>query len=556
MLQHIYIQNFAIIASLETAFHEGLNTITGETGAGKSILLGALGLVLGQRADTSVLLDREKKCVVEVRFSTVGNAKAKNWLQNEGLDEGDELILRREIAPNGKSRAFINDTPVNLSQLRVLTSLMVDLHQQFDTLALGDAGLQREVLDALAGNQNRLGQYRAQYQQWRRLQHELETLRQQQQQAAAEQDYHRFLLDELVEAAFRPDELENIAQELKLLSQAENIGNMLAMASHVLKNGEQPVTAQLKHLVQQLSAYTAMHPLLASLGQRLQAVQIELNDIADELENLQDEISFDEERMQLLTDRLNLGYKLQKKHGVHSTADLLAVQAALEEKLQHVFDTANLIAEKEKEIQQLQESLTLQAEEISAQRIRAAGPFLEKVNELLQQVGMPNASVKLSIQKADLNEWGCDDIALLFDANRSGRFEPVEKVASGGELSRLMLCIKSLVARAMQLPTMIFDEIDTGISGEAARRVGMLLRSLAANHQVIVITHLPQIAALGNAHFFVYKEAHDHVVQTQIRLLAPEERIEAIARMLSGNLPSEASRKTARELMQAVQHNG
>lgn len=549
MLQHFSIQNFAIIASLETDFGKGLHTITGETGAGKSILLGALALVLGERSDSSVLKDATRKCVAEVTCSIADNAEAKEWLQREGLYEEDLVILRREIAPNGKSRAFINDTPVNLSQLRNFASRMVDLHQQFDTMELGEADFQREIIDALAGNTSLVQTYRDHYKAWRQLQQEIAQLRQQQQQATAEEAYHRFVYDELAAAAFKSGELEALEKELKLLSESEQIRISLAASVQVLSGGEEPLTARLKQLVQQLAPYGHLHQSIAAITERLKSAHIEINDIAGELESLQDEITLDEARMQWMEERLSTGYKLQKKHGLNSTDALLQLQDQLEVQLQGVVDAGALIAAKEAEAASYLQKMMLEATTLSEKRKQRAAKMVEEVNALLQQVGMPNASIQIQFETTAPGAWGTDAIKLLFDANRSGRYEPVEKIASGGERSRLMLCIKSLVGAAIHMPTMIFDEIDTGISGEAAKQVGMLLKALAAHQQVIVITHQPQIAARGDAHYLVYKEEAEGAIQTKIRVVQGEERVQHIARMLSGDEPSASSLKTAREMM-------
>lgn len=549
MLQHFSIQNFAIIASLETDFGKGLHTITGETGAGKSILLGALALVLGERSDSSVLKDATRKCVAEVTCSIADNAEAKEWLQREGLYEEDLVILRREIAPNGKSRAFINDTPVNLSQLRNFASRMVDLHQQFDTMELGEADFQREIIDALAGNTSLVQTYRDHYKAWRQLQQEIAQLRQQQQQATAEEAYHRFVYDELAAAAFKSGELEALEKELKLLSESEQIRISLTASVQVLSGGEEPLTARLKQLVQQLAPYGHLHQSIAAITERLKSAHIEINDIAGELESLQDDITLDEARMQWMEERLSTGYKLQKKHGLNSTDALLQLQEQLEVKLQGVADAGALIAAKEAEAASYLQKMMLEATTLSEKRKQCAAKMVEEVNALLQQVGMPNASIQIQFETSAPGAWGTDAIKLLFDANRSGRYEPVEKIASGGERSRLMLCIKSLVGAAMHMPTMIFDEIDTGISGEAAKQVGMLLKTLATHQQVIVITHQPQIAARGDLHYLVYKEEAAGAIQTKIRVVQGEERVQHIARMLSGDEPSVSSLKTAREMM-------
>lgn len=549
MLQQLSIQNFAIIDELKVDFQPQLNTITGETGAGKSILLGALGLVLGNRADSSSLQNSEKKCIVEAVFSTATHKKVNAWLKENEIDEEPELILRREITANGKSRAFINDTPVNLTQLKVLTSMLVDLHQQFDTLELGDEDFQREVLDALAGCDKEVEQYRQRYIQFARLQKELQQLKDKQQQLQREQDYKLFLLDELDQASFKENELEELDQELQLLSNAGSIATVLTDAVQLLKDGETPLVQQLKSLLQRLQQFKNVHADLTSIIERLQSTQIELTDIAADLDHLQSSINIDEARMQLINDRLEIGYKLQKKHNVQSTNELLQLQQQLEEQVQVVLNMEQSIAAKEKEKTQLQQQLEVEAELIHTKRMKQSGSFTKQVNALLQQIGMPNARLQVELTTTSLNQFGKDEISFLFDANKSNRFEPISKVASGGELSRLMLCIKSLVAKSIALPTMLFDEIDTGISGEAAKQVGILLKELSAKHQVITITHLPQIAAKATAHYFVYKQEDKSGIKTRIRLLSKEEQVETIARMLSGEKPSDSSLVTAREMI-------
>lgn len=549
MLQKLSIQNFAIIDDLQVSFQPELNTITGETGAGKSILLGALGLVLGNRADTSTLMNKEKKCVVEVFFSVDGHSKVKEWLHEQEIDEDEELILRREIASNGKSRAFINDSPVTLNQIKELTSLLVDLHQQFDTLELGEESFQREVLDALAGCSKEVIAYHNGYLRFSKLQKELQQLKEKQQQLKKEQDYKQFILEELSNASFKENELEQLDQELKLLSNAGAISSAIGEVILFLKESETPAVPQLKSLTLKLLYYKDVHTGLTELTQRLQSAQIELNDIAGELEHLQNSISLDEARMQQINERLETGYKLQKKHAVKTTNDLLDLQKQLETELQVVLNMDQNITEKEKETSEIQKQLQKEATSIHEKRKKYAVPFVKKVNELLLQVGMPNARLKVEIDETGLNSFGADNIEFLFDANKSNRFEPIRKVASGGELSRLMLCIKSLVAQKIELPTMLFDEIDTGISGEAAKQVGILLKELSQNHQVITITHLPQIAAKASAHYYVFKEEEKSVIKTKIRLLNKEEQIETIARMLSGDKPTASSLTTAKEMV-------
>lgn len=549
MLKKLFIQNYAIIDEIGIDFSSRLNIITGETGAGKSILMGALSLILGERADSSVLVNTERKCFIEGTFSVDGKKAVLDFLTANDLDSEEELVLRREIAVNGKSRAFINDTPATLQQLKTLSSLLVDLHQQFDTLELGDSDFQREVLDALANNEQSLNIYQKIYLQWQSAGKELAVLEEQKAAFHKELDYQQFLFNELEELGLKENELEELDNELKLLSNAEGIKTTLNSVYFELKESEQPVVQQLKQLLNQLQGYAAFHPDLVAVIERLQSAQIEISDIADELDRVNDHVQYDAQRIEWINQRLMDGYKLIKKHGVQNTAQLREIQQNLAEKLQAVLNIDGIIAAKEKEVSGLFATATQYAEQISKARQAQVKPLEEKVNTLLAQVGMPNAALQVMLKGSNLTPSGRDHIEYLFDANKSGRFEPIRKVASGGELSRLMLCIKSLVAQSIDLPTMIFDEIDTGISGEAARQVGLIMKGLSASRQIICITHQPQIAGKANAHFFVYKEIQNHAVKTNIRLLNEDERITAIARMLSGEKPTAAALENAREMM-------
>ena len=550
MLKQLSIQNYAIIDAIDIRFPDGMNVVTGETGAGKSIIMGALGLILGDRADSSVLVNKEKKCIVEGVFKTETKAGVKKFLKDNELDADEELVLRREIGANGKSRAFINDTPVNLEQLRELSSLLVDLHQQFDALQLGENDFQREVIDALAGNKNIIGEYRVVYSEWKGIQQELDELRSQKQQFDKEADYNRFQFTELDEAGFRENELEETDAELKMLNNSEEIKSALSKVYFELKESESPVVGQLRVLSNLLQVYSSFHPQLPELVQRLQSAQLELQDIAGDLDSISDHINHSPEKIEQLNERLSLGYKLMKKHGVKTTNELILIQNQLQEKLQAVLNIDDSIQQKEKELGTTYYKALELANEISEARKKQIKPLEEKINKLLGQVGMPNAKIKAEIKdEVDLNAFGKNSIEFLFDANRSKQFLPVRKVASGGELSRLMLCIKSLVAQKLDMPTLIFDEIDTGISGEAARQVGIIMKELAINRQVICITHQPQIAGKANAHFFVYKEIVKDEVKTNIRLLNKDERITAIAKMLSGEKPTAAAMENAKELV-------
>lgn len=552
MLKNLFIQNYAIIEEISIDFSSQLNVITGETGAGKSILMGALSLILGDRADTTVLLNREKKCIVEGSFEPDNKQQLKMLLEENDLNGEDgnkEIVIRREIGSNGKSRAFVNDIPVNLDILKQVTSLLVDLHRQFDTLSLGEAGFQREVLDALAGNIPLLQKYQYSYREWKSAQEELSSLREEKNSFNKEYDYHKFLSDELDEAGLSENELEDAEAELKLLNNSEAIKNALAQVGESLTGGDQPIVQQVKIMQYQLGAFAHYHAGMEEILKRLQSAQIELQDISEEVESLNDKVVYNALRIEELNERLSSGYKLLKKHGVQSTGQLLAIHRQLQGKLQAVLNIDDRISEKEKLVSSLISEMDQLASKLSEKRNSQVKPLHDKVNKLLMQVGMPNARLKVSIEAKDADAFGKDNIEFLFDANNSNRYEPIRKVASGGELSRLMLSIKSLVAESMDLPTLIFDEIDTGISGEAAKQVGFIMNSLAAKRQIITITHQPQIAGKAHAHLLVYKEIKNDVIRTGIRHLTGEERITAIARMLSGEKPTAAALENAREMV-------
>lgn len=550
MLHKLSIQNYAIIDELEIVFSGKLNVITGETGAGKSIIVGALGLILGERADSTALVNKEKKCIVEGVFDEAGKKELKDFFEKNDFDTIDELVVRREIAVNGKSRAFINDTPVTLSQLNELSGLLVDLHQQFDTLELTQHDFQREVLDALAGHAPLLDGYQSLFRQWQQVKKEVEELKARKQQFDREADYNQFQFKELEEAGFKENELENIDGELKMLSNAEGIKSTLSKVYFELKESETPVVQHLKTLLNQLNAYSSYHPELPVLIQRLQSAQIELQDIAGDLDSISSHVNYDPPKIEQLNERLSMGYKLQKKHAVNSTNELIEIYKQLGEKLQTVLNMDEAIQQKEKDLAKKYQDASELAQKISVNRNRQTKPLEDQVNKLLVQVGMPNAVLRVKTQDlAFFNEYGTDAVEFLFDANKSGQFLPVRKVASGGELSRLMLCIKSLVAQSIDLPTLIFDEIDSGISGEAARQVGIIMKDLSAKRQVISITHQPQIAGKADAHFFVYKEIVKNAVKTNIRQLTAEERITTIAKMLSGEKPTAAALENAREMI-------
>ncbi|MEO8823416.1 MAG: DNA repair protein RecN [Ginsengibacter sp.] len=552
MLQQLHIHNYAIIDALEINFSGNLNIITGETGAGKSILMGALGLILGERADTSVLLDKEKKCFIEGVFKS-DYTSVKNFLIKNDLDCEQEMLIRREISANGKSRAFINDTPVTLNHLKQLSQLLVDLHQQFDTLELNNNDFQREVIDALAGNGKLVEDYQIIFKKYRaELQH-LEKLKIDQAAANKEFDYNQFLFDELNEANFLENEIETTDSEIKLMSNAENIKSTLLEIYFMMEESEQPLVQQIKAVNQKLQTLEKVYAEIQSLNERVLSVQIEMQDIASEIDLINNKVNYDEEKIAALNDRMAIGYALLKKHNVNTTAELIEIKNQLESELEKVTNLSEAITAKEKLAKEYFEEAIKKAKNISAKRQKEIAPFEQKVNQLLSQMGMPNAKIKVEIKEEEtLNLFGNNKIEFLFNANLSSghrQYEPVRKVASGGELSRLMLSIKSLVAKSIHLPTLIFDEIDSGISGEAARQVGMIIKQLSSGHQVIAITHQPQIAAKANTHFFVYKEIKEDKIITSIKILDTDERITAIATMLSGKKPTAAAFENAKEMM-------
>ena len=553
MLHQLTIQNYAIIDELTIDFDERLNIITGETGAGKSILMGALSLILGERADTNVLVNKERKCIIEGYFTAGKKAAVTHFLQEHDFEEAaatdHSVVIRREIGSNGKSRAFINDTPATLQQLKELAGLLVDLHQQFDTLELGDSDFQRTVIDALASNENILTTHQQYFKEWSGVLAAYNELQAQKAALQKEADYNQYLCNELEELSLKENELEQLEEELKLLSNAEEIKTVLDKVAVELSSSEDPVVARIKQLSNNLQTMQTLVAELPALFDRLKASQIELQDIADELERINNNIHFDAQRIDWVNQRLSDGYKLTKKHGVSTTAELLAIQTELSNKLFAAVAIDEAILAKQVQANDLMHQLKQTAKQITTARNKVIAPFEESVNALLKQVGMPNAQIKVSMQTVALGAYGVEQIEFLFDANKSNRFEPIRKVASGGELSRLMLCIKSLVAEYIDLPTMIFDEIDTGISGEAAKQVGLIMQQMAVKRQIICITHQPQIAGKANAHYFVYKENKNEQIKTNIKILNNEERITAIAQMLSGEKPTAAALENAKEMI-------
>jgi DNA repair protein RecN (Recombination protein N) len=552
MLKRLFIQNYAIIDEVEIELSNGFSAITGETGAGKSILMGALGLILGERADSSVLSQKEKKLVVEGVFDTGTDQRVHQFLLAHELENEQELVLRREINPQGKSRAFINDSPVNLGQLQQISSLLVDLHQQFDTLQLGQEDFQREVLDALAGQFSLVEEYRLSYDQWVQARTLLQAYVDQKSSSDARAEYNKFQWEELEAAAFRTGELEELEAELKLLTHTEEVQQVFTRITSFLTEGEEPALAQLKSFLQSLAEFRDMHEAFPPLEDRLRSSYVELQDLSREFDKLSSNFGGDPKRLEWVSERLSLGYRLCKKHQVTTTAELLAIHEELATQLQQFLNIDQMIVQQQKEVNASEKKAVELASRISKGREKQIKGFEKRVHELLQRVGMPSAKIKVQLTAEQLGPHGSDAIEFLFDANNSGQFHPLRKVASGGELSRLMLCIKSLVGDSLKFSTQIFDEIDTGIAGEAARQVGLLLKELSASRQVICITHQPQIAGKAHTHFFVYKGKGSDpsgATRTFIRPLNSEERVQTIAQMIGGENPTPAALANARELL-------
>jgi DNA repair protein RecN (Recombination protein N) len=551
MLSKLEIHNYILIDQLSIDLSNQLSVITGETGAGKSIIMGALGLILGDRADSTVCRDASKKCFIEGTFSLSNKQTYQAFFTEHELDLTDEVIIRREINAQGKSRAFINDTPINLNELKQLTSQLVDLHQQFDTLTLGDTDFQRTVIDALAGVQKDLAQYQSVFHLWKDHQKQLAELISRRDEFEKTESYKKHLLEELAALQLKENELESLEQELKFLENAVSIKAQIDQSIQVLESADNPIVQQLKQIANNLDSIVKWQPEFADLLNRLKAAQIELADVTNELSSWQDKIDFDDKKLVVIQDRLSEGYSLQKKHKVQSTNELITIQKQLELDLTAVLSLDEEINQLTKQVKADEKQVVELANTLTQKRNKETAPFTKNVNQLLHQVGMPNAKIKVTIDEVAYNAYGKDKIDFLFDANNTQKFEPIKKVASGGELSRLMLCIKSLVAKSIDLPTMIFDEIDTGISGEPAKQVGLLLQGLGQARQVLCITHQPQIAAKGHAHLFVYKEQKGTSTNTFLRGLTAAERVQHIALMIGGDPPSKSALENAKELLGA-----
>lgn len=552
MLTRLSVKNYALIESLEFCPGKGFNIITGETGAGKSILLGALGLVLGNRADTQVLRNPGEKCVIEAEFCDL-TPSVQIQLQQEELDTGEELILRREILPNGKSRAFINDTPVNLSQLRQLGDLLVDIHSQHETLLVNAADFQLAVVDDFAHNREFLLEYQKIYREYKSTQLRLSQLIENENKSLAERDYLNFLLNELEQANLVEGEQELLEQELETLTHAEEISLKIHQILQMLDADETGVIPALASQASDLHHIGKYKLSLTDLSDRYESCLVELKDIRSELEKAALEIQYDPARIEEINTRLDTLFRLQKKHRVESVNALLTLKRELEHKTESFDNLSSEIAKLSRETE-LQKASLEKVADVLGQRRKDVLPTMEKrLKETLRLLGMPNAEVKIQIDPVeDFTPSGKNAVSFLFTANKGQEPRLVSKVASGGELSRLMLAIKSLISNKTLIPVIIFDEIDTGVSGGIADRTGKVMKLMASSMQVIAITHIPQIAALGDQHYIVFKEFYGQSTRSDIRLLSAEERIEVIAGMLSNQRITDASREAAKQLLSSV----
>ncbi|MFY8107845.1 MAG: DNA repair protein RecN [Bacteroidia bacterium] len=551
MLQLLKIQNYAIIKQTEIRFEKGLNIITGETGAGKSILMGALGLILGERADTKVLLPGSEKLVVEGVFE-VNNAELQYLLEENELDSEKQTILRREINSAGKSRAFINDTPINLPLLRSVGLLLIDIVSQHQTLELNEADFQMNVLDAFAESSKILEDYRIVFKQYKKSEQVYKDLLEREAKARSDEDYLRFVIHEISELNPKIGEETDLESEIQLLSHAEQIQTSCFQSSQVLEGNENSLLDQLREITGILAQSSKHQTALPLILDRLQSNIVDLSDIAEELSSIADKTLSDPELLAKQELRLQELMNMQKKHRVSGNEELLDLLAKFEARINEIgsLEEEIIVAEKQKS-ELFAKSLNL-ANELHLKRELALNPMKLRVLELLNDVAIPQAQFEVKLEKAadeNLHSNGLNQLNFLFSANKGFPIKPLNEVASGGELSRLMLCLKSLISDKVELPSIVFDEIDTGISGEAALRVAQVMKAHATKHQVIAITHLPQIASKADNHFYVYKNHEEDQTLTQIRTLTEDERIHEIARMLSGENPGQAVLTAAKEMM-------
>ena len=549
MLSRLLINNYALIDSLSISFDDGFNVITGETGSGKSILLGALGFVIGDRSDSNVIIDDSRKCVVEAEF-IFDDDRFKPFFDNYDLDYSAECVLRRELSPSKKSRAFINDTPVTVQQLKELGGQLIDIHSQHDSLLLTNPDFQLNLLDNAANNSSYLSEYSSLYRSFINTSNELKHLEELRRNSLAEADFLSFQLDELNKANLQDDEYEELTQRIELLENSEDVKNLLLQSDAILQESNDSLINQLIELKSAFDRLKRYLPVASSYLDRIESVKIELKDIARDIDGLQDDTQFDPDTLQLLRDRFDLIQRLMFKHHVNDYSELLTIRDELSTKVNSFTTIDDTIAVKSSELEQAKSHLTALAKVISERRLSAKVDFENDVTVILRQLAMPHAVFIVECVETDsLCATGKDKVRFLFSANKGVRPEEMSRVASGGELSRLMLAIKSVAAKYKYLPTLVFDEIDTGIGGKTAQMVAERIAMAAASKQVLCITHLPQIACMADNHLYISKHVADNQTSTEVRSLSEGERINEIARMASGANVSSASLDNAREMI-------
>jgi DNA repair protein RecN (Recombination protein N) len=551
MLKSLFVKNYALIDQLEIDFNPGFSVITGETGAGKSIIIGALSLILGQRADTKALKDGETKCVVEGTFD-VSAYDLKAFCEENGIDyDAHTYILRREILSSGKSRAFINDTPVSLNELKLLSEQLIDIHSQHKNLLLGDNRFQMQVVDILAGTRGLLKEYQSTYSSYKSAQKALSELLDLLQKSKEDEEYLRFQFGALSEAKLKEDEQDKLERERETLTHAEEIKSALYGMYNSLSGDDQNVVQQLKESLTVARNLTKIYPATESMAQRLESAYLDLKDLSPDIEQAAESIEYNPERLTFIGERLDLIYALQQKHRVASVAELLEIMRELGLKIEALESFDEQIELFRKDAMQKEREMLALADNLSKKRKAATKGIEEQLVGKVSILGMPNVRFECEITPKEPDASGIDSLQFLFSANKNMSLQPISEVASGGEISRVMLCLKSMIAGATALPTIIFDEIDTGVSGDIADKMGQIMQAFGQQMQVIAITHLPQIAAKGNTHYFVYKSDSEDTTTTNLRELTNAERIQELAQMLSGSEITEAAVQNAKAMLMA-----
>lgn len=549
MLKSLYIKNYALIDSLEIDFENGFSVITGETGAGKSIILGALGLILGQRADAKAINQNENKCIIEGEFDITEYNLSKFFTERD-IEFDKNCILRREILITGKSRAFINDTPATLTDLKELGNMLIDIHSQHQNLLLGDSRFQMQVVDTLAGNKALLRDYQESFKDYKSALKALDELKEVVRLNKEEEDYLRFQYNSLTEANLKEDEQEELESELEQLNHAEDIKSGLYKIHTLLSDNDQGIVPRLKESLNTSQSISSFFQRSDEFTERIQTAYIDLKDLGSEVERIAEDVEFNPERLNFIEARLDTIYTLQKKYSTNNISGLLALQCELAKKLENIESSDENILLLEKEVNIKAEIMLKLAQKLSKNRQSITNKFEKELIQNAAYLGMPNIQFKSIFEKeSQPNNFGIDKLTFMFSANKNASLQPIAEIASGGEISRIMLCLKSMLAGAMALPTIIFDEIDTGVSGEIADKMGIIMQSMGKNMQVLAITHLPQIAAKGSAHYWVYKVDNETSTTTNLRRLTDLERLEEIAKMLSGSMLTDAAIENAKVML-------